>query len=73
MIRKIISNYSAHDLIKYGHLNFHLGILFLPSLFPLSIIFLLFALIISLINYKIDFKRDKWNLTLQNLLHSDDY
>ena len=64
MIRKIISNYSANDLIKYGHLNFHLGILFLPSLFPLSIIFLLFALIISLINYKIDFKRDKWNLTL---------
>ena len=64
MIRKIIPNYSEANLIKYGNLNFHLGVLCLPSVFPLSMIFLLVSLIISLLTNKINFKRDKWNLAL---------
>jgi len=64
MLKKIISNYSANNYMKYGELSFQLGVLFLPSLFPLSIIFLLFALIISFLKTKINFNKDKWNLAL---------
>ena len=46
-------------------LSFHLGILCLPSLLPLSIIFLLFSLIISfLLTNKTNFKKIRWNLSL---------
>ncbi len=64
MMKKIILNFSEDKLMKYGQLSFHLGILCLPSLLPISIIFLLFALCASFKVNKINFKNDKWNLSL---------
>ena len=63
-MKKIVHNRSVDHLMKYGQLSFHLGILCLPSLLPISIIFLLFALGISFFIKKISFKNDKWNLSL---------
>ena len=63
-MEKIVHNYSADHLMKYGQLSFYLGILCLPSLLPFSIIFLLLALSISFSIKKINFINDKWNLSL---------
>lgn len=63
-MKKTVHNYSVDHLMKYGQLSFNLGILCLPSLLPVSIIFLLLALGISFFIKKISFKDDKWNLFL---------
>ena len=50
--------------IKFGHLSFCIGILFLPSALPVSFFFLIIALSISLKrNYK-NILKDKWNYPL---------
>ena len=64
MIKKILPNYSEDNLINFGQLSFYLGILCLTSLLPISIIFLLLALSISLFKNRINFINDKWNLAL---------
>ena len=64
MIKKILPNYSEDNLINFGQLSFNLGILCLTSLLPISIIFLLLALSISLFKRRINFINDKWNLAL---------
>lgn len=64
MIKKIINNYSKDNIVNYGQTSFYLGILFLPSLLPFGIIFLILALIISFLRNRINLIKDKWDLSL---------
>ena len=54
----IIEDFSIY---KLGLLNFYLGIFFLSSALPISGIFLLIALLISIYINKNSYFKDKWN------------
>ena len=57
-------NFSKKFLLEKGEIFFNYGILFLPSLLPISILLFLISLVISLSLNKLNFKSDKWNQTL---------
>ena len=57
-------NFSKKSLLEKGEIFFNCGILFLPSLLPISILLFLISLVISLSLNKLNFKSDKWNQTL---------
>ena len=52
------------NIFKIGQLSFNLGVFLISSALPLSIIFLIISLIISNSLKKIEFIKDRWNLTL---------
>ena len=52
------------DKFDIGQLSFNIGVLLISSVLPISIIFLLFSLIISISIKKIKFIKDRWNLLL---------
>ena len=57
-------NKITFNKLSIGQLSFNLGVFFISSVLPLSIIFLLISLILSISLNKIKIISDKWNLTL---------
>lgn len=55
---------NKNNFLKAGEISFFSGIFCLPSLQTLSFAFLFFSLITSLIFNKVNFTKDKWNITL---------
>ena len=55
---------NENNLKFYGQRIFDIGIIFLPSLLPISLILLFIALIISLSFNRISLIKDKWNFIL---------
>ncbi len=63
-MKTISSEYSKKNLKKIGQLFFNLGTFFLSTALPISGIFFIFSIFISLLETKFLLLNDKWNLSI---------
>ena len=63
-LKNILKINSERSLICYGEISFLIGIIFLSSALPISILFLLFSIILGIKNNLNKIFCDKWNIAL---------